>query len=137
MLRRKKKVERVNISEVRDVLEDVIMEHPVLLNRVRYRHRLVVQASQPVLVREEAALSNCIHTLQIQCRLGDPMVAICSFPVVAQSSVTLDKLPQQHPGSRWCKTGRRPRHRHGLGAGYLTLSNPAAKGEKVQDFSIT
>ena len=44
----KKKVERVN-SEVWDVLEDVIKEHPVLLNRAPILHRLGIQAFEPIL----------------------------------------------------------------------------------------
>ena len=44
----KKKVERVN-SEVWDVLEDVIKEHPVLLNRAPTLHRLGIQAFEPIL----------------------------------------------------------------------------------------
>ena len=40
----KKKVERVN-TEVWDVLEDVIKEHPVLLNRAPTLHRLGIQLS--------------------------------------------------------------------------------------------
>ena len=44
----KKKVERVS-NEVWDVLEDVIKEHPVLLNRAPTLHRLGIQAFEPVL----------------------------------------------------------------------------------------
>ena len=49
----KRKVERVQ-PEVWDVLEDVISEHPVLLNRAPTRHRLGIQAFEPVLVEGKA-----------------------------------------------------------------------------------
>ncbi|MHC1695444.1 MAG: DNA-directed RNA polymerase subunit beta' [Eubacteriales bacterium] len=49
----KKKVERVN-NEVWDALENVIKDHPVLLNRAPTLHRLSIQAFEPVLVEGKA-----------------------------------------------------------------------------------
>ncbi|HBK84767.1 MAG TPA: DNA-directed RNA polymerase subunit beta', partial [Firmicutes bacterium] len=49
----KKMVERVR-EEVWDVLEEVIMEHPVLLNRAPTLHRLGIQAFEPILVEGRA-----------------------------------------------------------------------------------
>ncbi len=49
----KKKVERVN-ADVWDALENVIKEHPVLLNRAPTLHRLSIQAFEPVLVEGRA-----------------------------------------------------------------------------------
>lgn len=49
----RKKVERVS-DEVWDVLEDIIKEHPVLLNRAPTLHRLGIQAFEPVLVEGRA-----------------------------------------------------------------------------------
>ncbi len=49
----KRMVERVR-PEVWDVLEDVIREHPVLLNRAPTLHRLGIQAFEPVLVEGRA-----------------------------------------------------------------------------------
>ena len=45
----KRMVERVQ-AQVWDVLEEVIQDHPVLLNRAPTLHRLGIQAFQPVLV---------------------------------------------------------------------------------------
>ena len=45
----KKKVEKVN-NDVWDALENVIKEHPVLLNRAPTLHKLSIQAFEPVLV---------------------------------------------------------------------------------------
>ncbi|MDK2919816.1 MAG: DNA-directed polymerase subunit beta [Candidatus Petromonas sp.] len=49
----KRMVERVK-PEVWDVLEEVIQEHPVLLNRAPTLHRLGIQAFEPVLVEGKA-----------------------------------------------------------------------------------
>lgn len=49
----KRMVERVR-DEVWDVLEEVIKEHPVLLNRAPTLHRLGIQAFEPVLVEGRA-----------------------------------------------------------------------------------
>ena len=49
----KKMVERLQ-SEVWDVLEDVIKEHPVMLNRAPPLHRLGIQAFEPILVEGKA-----------------------------------------------------------------------------------
>lgn len=49
----KRMVERVR-PEVWDVLEDVIKDHPVLLNRAPTLHRLGIQAFEPVLVEGKA-----------------------------------------------------------------------------------
>ena len=49
----KRMVERLQ-SEVWDVLEDVIKEHPVMLNRAPTLHRLGIQAFEPTLVEGKA-----------------------------------------------------------------------------------
>ena len=49
----KKLVERVD-PQVWDILEDVIKEHPVMLNRAPTLHRLGIQAFEPILVEGKA-----------------------------------------------------------------------------------
>ena len=49
----KRMVERAR-TEVWDVLENVIKEHPVLLNRAPTLHRLGIQAFEPILVEGRA-----------------------------------------------------------------------------------
>ena len=49
----KKYVERLN-SNVWDILDKVIKDHPVLLNRAPTLHRLGIQAFEPVLVEGKA-----------------------------------------------------------------------------------
>jgi len=55
----KKLVERRD-DEVWDILEQIIKEHPVMLNRAPTLHRLGIQAFQPILVEGKAI---CIHPL--------------------------------------------------------------------------
>lgn len=55
----KSKIERMD-DEVWDVLEEVIREHPVLLNRAPTLHRLGIQAFEPTLVEGRAI---CLHPL--------------------------------------------------------------------------
>ena len=50
----KKMVERQVQPEVWDVLEEVIKEHPVMLNRAPTLHRLGIQAFEPILVEGKA-----------------------------------------------------------------------------------
>ena len=57
----KKKVEKVSV-EVWDALENVIKEHPVLLNRAPTLHRLSIQAFEPILVRSSARRSTPTST---------------------------------------------------------------------------
>ncbi len=49
----KKKVDKIN-NDVWDALENVIREHPVLLNRAPTLHRLSIQAFEPILVEGKA-----------------------------------------------------------------------------------
>ena len=44
----KKMVEREEAAEVWDILDEVIREHPVMLNRAPTLHRLGIQAFEPV-----------------------------------------------------------------------------------------
>ena len=45
-----KKLVEQEIPEVWDILEEVIREHPVLLNRAPTLHRLGIQAFEPILI---------------------------------------------------------------------------------------
>lgn len=49
-----KKLVEQEVSEVWDILEDVIREHPVLLNRAPTLHRLGIQAFEPILIEGKA-----------------------------------------------------------------------------------
>ena len=49
-----KKMVEQGLPEVWDVLDDVIREHPILLNRAPTLHRLGIQAFEPVLIEDKA-----------------------------------------------------------------------------------
>jgi len=49
-----KKLVEMEVPEVWDILEDVIREHPILLNRAPTLHRLGIQAFEPVLIEGKA-----------------------------------------------------------------------------------
>ncbi|MDF1797347.1 MAG: DNA-directed RNA polymerase subunit beta' [Coxiellaceae bacterium] len=49
-----KKMVEMEVAEVWDILEEVIREHPILLNRAPTLHRLGIQAFEPVLIEGKA-----------------------------------------------------------------------------------
>ena len=49
-----KKIVETERDEVWDILDDVLKEHPVLLNRAPTLHRLGIQAFEPILIEEKA-----------------------------------------------------------------------------------
>ncbi|MDH3637172.1 MAG: DNA-directed RNA polymerase subunit beta', partial [Gammaproteobacteria bacterium] len=53
-IKQAKKMVELESSEVWDILEEVIREHPVLLNRAPTLHRLGIQAFEPVLIEGKA-----------------------------------------------------------------------------------
>ena len=81
----KRMVERVK-TEVWDVLEEVIKEHPVLLNRAPTLHRLGIQAFEPVLVEGRALkLHPLVCTAYNADFDGDQMAVHVPLSVEAQS----------------------------------------------------
>lgn len=81
----KRMVERIK-PEVWDVLEEVIKDHPVLLNRAPTLHRLGIQAFQPVLVEGRAIkLHPLVCTAYNADFDGDQMAVHVPLSVEAQS----------------------------------------------------
>ena len=81
----KKMVERLQ-PEVWDVLEEVIKEHPVMLNRAPTLHRLGIQAFEPVLVEGRAIkLHPLVCTAYNADFDGDQMAAHLPLSVEAQA----------------------------------------------------
>src|SRR3546814_5355251 len=76
----KRMVERRR-GPVWDVLEDVIKEHPVLLNRAPTLHRLGIQAFEPVLVEGKAIqlhpLRSEEHTSELQSLMRIAYAVFC------------------------------------------------------------
>ena len=81
----KKKVEGLE-PEVWDVLEDVIKEHPVMLNRAPTLHRLGIQAFEPILVEGKAIKLHPLVCTAFNADFdGDQMAVHLPLSVEAQS----------------------------------------------------
>ncbi|HHY15699.1 MAG TPA: DNA-directed RNA polymerase subunit beta' [Firmicutes bacterium] len=126
----KKMVDRVR-DEVWDVVEDVIKEHPVLLNRAPTLHRLGIQAFEPVLVEGKAIqLHPLVCTAYNADFDGDQMAVHVPLSAEAQAEARMLMLSTNNilvPSS-----GRpivTPNQDMVIGLYYLTAHRPGAKGE--------
>jgi DNA-directed RNA polymerase subunit beta' len=126
----KKKVERVS-NEVWDVLEDVIKEHPVLLNRAPTLHRLGIQAFEPILWEGRAIkLHPLVCTAYNADFDGDQMACHLPLSVEAQSEArTLMLSAHNILAPKDGKPVAVPTQDMVLGAYYMTLVKPGAMGE--------
>ncbi|MDF2821599.1 MAG: DNA-directed polymerase, beta subunit [Clostridiales bacterium] len=126
----KKMVEKLQ-SDVWDVLEDVIKEHPVMLNRAPTLHRLGIQAFEPVLVEGRAIkLHPLVCTAYNADFDGDQMAVHVPLSVEAQSEcrfllLSPNNLLKPSDGTPVAV----PSQDMVLGIYYLTLEKPGAKGE--------
>ena len=88
--------------EVWDILEEVIREHPVLLNRAPTLHRLGIQAFEPVLIEGKAIQLHPLVCTAFNADFdGDQMaVHVPLSPRGAARSARADDVDQQHPVAR-------------------------------------
>ncbi|MEK4231150.1 DNA-directed RNA polymerase subunit beta' [Solibacillus sp. FSL H8-0538] len=126
----KRKIERMH-NEVWDVLEDVIREHPVLLNRAPTLHRLGIQAFEPTLVEGRAIrLHPLVCTAYNADFDGDQMAVHVPLSAEAQAEARLLMLAAQNILNP--KDGKpvvTPSQDMVLGNYYLTLERESAVGE--------
>ncbi|MET3574330.1 DNA-directed RNA polymerase subunit beta' [Bhargavaea ullalensis] len=126
----KRKIERLH-SDVWDVLEDVIKEHPVLLNRAPTLHRLGIQAFEPTLVEGRAIrLHPLVCTAYNADFDGDQMAVHVPLSAEAQAEARLLMLAAQNILNP--KDGKpvvTPSQDMVLGNYYLTLERKNAAGE--------
>ncbi len=126
----KKMVERLE-SEVWDVLEEVIKEHPVMLNRAPTLHRLGIQAFEPILVEGKAIkLHPLVCTAYNADFDGDQMAVHLPLSVEAQAEcrfllLSPNNLLKPSDGGPVAV----PSQDMVLGIYYLTQERPGAKGE--------
>ena len=126
----KKMVERLQ-PEVWDVLEEVIKEHPVMLNRAPTLHRLGIQAFEPILVEGKAIkLHPLVCTaynadfdgdqMAVHVPLSQEAQAECRFLLLSPNNLLKpsDGGPVAVPSQDMV-----------LGIYYLTQLRPGAKGE--------
>ncbi|WP_288573113.1 DNA-directed RNA polymerase subunit beta' [uncultured Weissella sp.] len=92
----KRKIDRRD-DDVMDVLEDVIKEHPVLLNRAPTLHRLGIQAFEPVLVSGKAMRLHPLVTEAYNADFdGDQMAIHVPLSDEAQAEARLLMLAAGH-----------------------------------------
>ena len=126
----KKLVERSD-SRVWDVLEDIIKEHPVLLNRAPTLHRLGIQAFEPVLVEGRALKIHPLVCTAYNADFdGDQMAVHIPLSVEAQAEarflmLSVNNMLKPQDG----KPVVSPTQDMVMGMYYLTLIQPDAKGE--------
>lgn len=126
----KRKIERLH-PEVWDVLEQVIKEHPVLLNRAPTLHRLGIQAFEPTLVEGRAIrLHPLVCTAYNADFDGDQMAVHVPLSAEAQAEARILMLAAQNILNP--KDGKpvvTPSQDMVLGNYYLTMEMPNAIGE--------
>lgn len=126
----KKSVERLE-NEVWDVLDDVIKEHPVMLNRAPTLHRLGIQAFEPILVEGKAIKLHPLVCTAFNADFdGDQMAVHLPLSVEAQAEcrfmlLSPNNLLKPSDGGPVAV----PSQDMVLGIYYLTQERPGAKGE--------
>ncbi len=126
----KRMVEKVR-PEVWDVLEEVIKDHPVLLNRAPTLHRLGIQAFEPVLVEGRAIQIHPLVCAAYNADFdGDQIAVHVPLSAEAQAEARLLMLSAQNILNP--KDGRpvtTPTQDMVLGCYYLTMEKDGAQGE--------
>ena len=126
----KKQVERGQ-TEVWDVLEEVIKEHPVLLNRAPTLHRLGIQAFEPVLTEGRALKLHPLACTAYNADFdGDQMAIHLPLSSEAQAEARVLMLAANHILAP--KDGKPiivPTQDMVLGTYYLTILKPEGKGK--------
>ncbi|HIU75006.1 MAG TPA: DNA-directed RNA polymerase subunit beta' [Candidatus Pelethocola excrementipullorum] len=126
----KKMVEKLQ-TEVWDVLEDVIKEHPVMLNRAPTLHRLGIQAFEPILVEGKAIKLHPLVCTAFNADFdGDQMAVHLPLSVEAQAEcrfllLSPNNLLKPSDGGPVAV----PSQDMVLGIYYLTQERPGVTGE--------
>ena len=133
----KKMVERQEI-QVWDVLEDVIKDHPVMLNRAPTLHRLGIQAFEPVLVEGKAIRLHPLACTPFNADFdGDQMAIHLPLSVEAQAECRFLLLSPNNllkPSDGGVVTV--PTQDMVLGIYYITMMKPGDKGEGMSFSSM-
>ncbi len=125
----KRAVEKVR-PEVWDILEEVIRDHPVLLNRAPTLHRLGIQAFEPILVEGKAIKLHPLACTAFNADFdGDQMAVHVPLSLEAQAEARF--LMLAHNNILKPQDGRpviSPSQDMVIGCYYLTIINENAKG---------
>jgi DNA-directed RNA polymerase subunit beta' len=126
-----KEMVEAEVDEVWDALEEVIQDHPVLLNRAPTLHRLGIQAFQPTLIEGKAIKIHPLVCAAFNADFdGDQMAVHVPLSPKAQIESRVLMLASNNVLSP--AHGRPlavPSQDLVLGGYYLTLAKPGAKGE--------
>ena len=126
----KRMVERAT-NAVWDVLEDVIKEHPVLLNRAPTLHRLGIQAFEPILSEGRAIKLHPLVCTPYNADFDGDQMAV-HLPLSAEAQAEARVLMMSVNNILAPKDGKPitvPTQDMVLGAYYLTIFKDGAKGE--------
>jgi DNA-directed RNA polymerase subunit beta' len=133
----KKMLERKD-EEVWDILEQVIQNHPVLLNRAPTLHRMGIQAFEPILVE-----GNAIHLHPLVCKGfnadfdGDQMAVHLPLSIEAQVEAhTLMLSTNNIFGPANGRPIMSPSQDTVMGCNYITLEMPNRRGEGMRFSSL-
>ncbi|MDU4377847.1 MAG: DNA-directed RNA polymerase subunit beta' [Anaerococcus vaginalis] len=126
----KKMVEKKD-PRVYEILEDVIKDHPVLLNRAPTLHRLGIQAFEPVLVEGKAMKLHPLACPAFNADFDGDQMAI-HLPLSNEAQIEARLLMMSTNNILGLKDGKAittPSQDMVLGAYYLTTIKEGAKGE--------
>ena len=118
-------------SVVWDILEDVIREHPVLLNRAPTLHRLGIQAFEPVLVEGKAIKIHPLVCSAFNADFDGDQMAV-HIPLSPEAQIEAAVLMRADNNILSPASGQPiavPSQDIVLGCYYLTRDKPGAKGE--------
>ncbi|MDQ7859687.1 MAG: DNA-directed RNA polymerase subunit beta' [Armatimonadota bacterium] len=130
----KRMVERAR-PEVWDVLEEVVREHPVLLNRAPTLHRLGIQAFEPVLIEGKAIQVHPLVCTAYNADFdGDQMAVHVPLSAAAQAEARLLMLSAYNILSpAYGKAITSPTRDIVFGCYYLTMEDPADRAKADKD----
>jgi DNA-directed RNA polymerase subunit beta' len=117
--------------EVWDILEEVIREHPVLLNRAPTLHRLGIQAFEPVLVEGKAIRSHPLVCTAFNADFDGDQMAV-HIPLSPEAQIEASVLMMSSKNVLSPSNGAPitvPSQDMVLGCYYLTMAKVGAKGE--------
>jgi len=133
----KKLVEREE-SEVWDILEEVIREHPVLLNRAPTLHRLGIQAFEPVLIEGKAIQLHPLVCTAFNADFDGDQMAV-HVPLSLESQLEARALMMSSNNILSPANGEPiivPTQDVVLGLYYITRQLPGARGEGMAFSSV-
>src|SRR5258706_4425856 len=130
-IKQAKEMVELQRPEVWDVLEEVIREHPVLLNRAPTLHRLGIQAFEPVLVEGKAIRIHPLVCTAFNADFDSDQMAM-HIPLSPEAQIEASVLMLSANNILSPSNGAPiavPSQDIVLGCYYLTKSKPGAKGE--------